>query len=38
MNELGMEESARLVKQTVESGDYQMPATFAGGIPQPWNI
>ena len=38
MNELGMPESARLVQQTVESGDYQMPKTFADGIPQPWNI
>ncbi len=38
MNDLGMQESARLVQQTVESGDYQMPKTFAGGVPEPWNI
>jgi len=38
MNEIGMQESARLVKQTVASGDYQMPQTFAKGVPQPWNI
>ncbi len=38
MNDLGMQESARLVQQTVASGDYQMPKTFAGGILEPWNI
>jgi len=38
MNAIGMQESARLVQQTVASGDYKMPQTFAGGAPQPWSI
>ncbi len=38
MNEMGMQEAARLVQQTVNSGDFKMPKTFAGGVPQPWTL
>jgi 3-hydroxybutyryl-CoA dehydrogenase len=38
MNELGMEESARLVKLAVDAGDFKMPARFAGKVPQPWEL
>jgi len=38
MNDLGMQETARLVAHSVASGDYQLPKTFAGGTPEPWNI
>ncbi len=38
MNSVGMEESARLVKLTVESGEFKMPTTFAGGVPAPWEL
>jgi 3-hydroxyacyl-CoA dehydrogenase len=38
MNDLGMEEVARLVTLTVESGEFKMPATFAGGVPTPWQL
>jgi 3-hydroxybutyryl-CoA dehydrogenase len=36
MNELGMEETARLVNLAVESGDFKMPGRFAGRTPEPW--
>lgn len=38
MNALGMEESTRLVALTVESGEFKMPKTFAGGTPSPWDL
>lgn len=38
MNELGMEETARLVKTAVQAGDFKMPARFAGATPAPWNL
>jgi len=38
MNDLGMEESARLVGLAVEKGYYGMPARFAGGVPEPWDL
>lgn len=38
MNALGMEESARLVALTVESGEFKLPKTFAGGVPSPWQL
>jgi 3-hydroxybutyryl-CoA dehydrogenase len=38
MNAVGMAEAARLVKMTVESGEFKMPATFAGGVPSPWQL
>jgi 3-hydroxyacyl-CoA dehydrogenase len=36
MNSLGMEASSRLVSQTVASGEFKMPKTFASGVPSPW--
>jgi 3-hydroxyacyl-CoA dehydrogenase len=36
MNEMGMEEAARLVKQVVEKGLFKMPKTFAQGVPAAW--
>jgi 3-hydroxybutyryl-CoA dehydrogenase len=38
MNDLGMEESARLVRLTVESGEFKLPKTFADGVPRSWEI
>lgn len=38
MNAMGMEESARLVKLTVESGEFKMPKTFSGVVPSPWAL
>lgn len=38
MNEMGMAEAARLVKQTVESGTFKMPKTFAKGVPAAWAL
>jgi 3-hydroxyacyl-CoA dehydrogenase len=38
MNTMGMEESARLVKLTVETGEFKMPKTFAGAVPSPWKL
>ncbi|MBI5014954.1 MAG: 3-hydroxyacyl-CoA dehydrogenase family protein [Deltaproteobacteria bacterium] len=38
MNELGMEETTRLVALAVGSGDFKMPARFAGGVPVPWAL
>ncbi|MBC2712679.1 MAG: 3-hydroxyacyl-CoA dehydrogenase family protein [Desulfosarcina sp.] len=38
MNAMGMEESARLVALTVESGEFKMPKTFSGGVPSPWEL
>ncbi len=38
MNDVGMEEAARLVALTVDSGEFKMPAAFAGGVPSPWQI
>jgi len=38
MNEMGMEESARLVNLAVEKGYYKMPKRFAAGTPEPWDI
>ncbi len=38
MNEMGMEEAARLVRLAVASGDFKMPKTFAGATPQPWEL
>ena len=38
MNEMGMEEASRLVKQTVEKGLFKMPKTFAEGTPAAWDI
>ena len=38
MNELGMAETARLIKQTVGKGLFKMPATFAKDVPPAWDI
>lgn len=38
MNAMGMAEAARLVRLTVESGEFRMPKTFAGGVPSPWAL
>mgnify|MGYP001821366168 FL=1 len=38
MNAMGMEESARLVRLTVESGEFKMPGTFSGAVPSPWAL
>jgi 3-hydroxyacyl-CoA dehydrogenase len=36
MNDLGMEEAARLVKVSAAAGDFKLPAKFAAGTPAPW--
>lgn len=38
MNDLGMEEAARLVKLAVDAGDFKMPARLAGKVPEPWKL
>jgi len=38
MNELGMEEAARLVKVAVEAGDFTMPKKFAAGDLTAWEL
>jgi 3-hydroxybutyryl-CoA dehydrogenase len=38
MNAMGMEEATRLVRLAVESGEFNMPKTFAGEVPSPWEL
>ncbi|BBO85062.1 hypothetical protein DSCO28_56280 [Desulfosarcina ovata subsp. sediminis] len=38
MNEIGMDEAARLVKVAVENGLFKMPKTFAEGTPAAWDL
>jgi len=38
MNEMGMDEAARLVKETVARGTFKMPKTFAGDVPGAWAL
>jgi len=38
MNEMGMEEAARLVKVVVDKGWYKMPKKFASGDLSPWKL
>ncbi len=38
MNELGMEEVARLVKISVAAGDFKLPQRFATGDLTPWDL
>jgi len=38
MNEMGMDEAARLVKETVARGTFKMPKTFAGDVPNAWAL
>ena len=38
MNDLGMDEAARLVKQVVDKGIFKMPKTFTEGVPSAWSL
>ena len=38
MNEMGMDKTARLVQQTVDSGTFKMPKTFGQGVPAAWTM
>lgn len=38
MNELGMEEAARLVKLAAAKNTFKLPKTFSGATPAPWNV
>ena len=38
MNELGMEETTRLIQQSVACGDYKMPKRFLTGVPEAWEL
>ncbi len=38
MNDLGMEEAARLVRVSVAAGDFKLPRRFAGEVPAPWKL
>jgi len=38
MNDLGMEETTRLIQQSVTVGDYNMPKRFQTGIPEAWEL
>ncbi len=38
MNDLGMEETTRLIQQSVAVGDYKMPKRFQAGTPEAWEI
>ncbi|RLC12238.1 MAG: hypothetical protein DRI24_17660 [Deltaproteobacteria bacterium] len=38
MNDLGMEESTRLIQQSVAVGDYKMPKKFQAGVPEAWKL
>ncbi len=38
MNEMGMDEAARLIRLTVDNGTFKMPRTFAAGTPSLWKI
>lgn len=38
MNEMGMDEATRLVKETVARGTFKMPKTFAGDVPDAWAL
>jgi hypothetical protein len=38
MNDMGMEETARLVKKVVDKGYYKMPKKFSSGNLSPWNF
>ncbi len=38
MNDLGMEETTRLIQQSVAVGDYKMPKRFQAGIPEAWKL
>jgi 3-hydroxyacyl-CoA dehydrogenase len=38
MNDLGMEEAARLVKVAVDAGDFKLPKKFADNDLTPWQL
>jgi len=38
MNDLGMEETRRLITVSVAAGDFKLPGRFASGSPDPWEI
>jgi len=38
MNDLGMEETKRLIQQSVAVGDYNMPKRFQEGTPEAWKL
>jgi 3-hydroxybutyryl-CoA dehydrogenase len=38
MNDLGMEETTRLIQQSVAVGDYKMPKKFQAGVPEKWEL
>ncbi len=38
MNEVGMEEAARLVRLADEAGYFRVPARFKDGVPAPWDL
>jgi 3-hydroxybutyryl-CoA dehydrogenase len=38
MNDLGMDESTRLIQHSVALGDYKMPKRFQAGVPEPWEL
>jgi 3-hydroxyacyl-CoA dehydrogenase len=38
MNEIGMEEAARLVKSSVDAGDFKLPRKFASQDMSPWPL
>lgn len=38
MNEIGMSETQRLIQVAVDSGYFNIPRKFAGGIPAPWDL
>jgi 3-hydroxyacyl-CoA dehydrogenase len=38
MNEMGMDEAARLVRLAVKAGDFKLPRTFDGQTPAPWQL
>lgn len=38
MNAMGLDEAARMVALAVQSGEFNMPKSFAGGVPSPWQV
>ncbi|HBT97399.1 MAG TPA: hypothetical protein DEB25_07115 [Desulfobulbaceae bacterium] len=38
MNEMGMDEAARLIKLAVDKGHFKMPKSFTGAVPATWKL
>ena len=38
MNDLGMQETTRLIRQSVAVGDYMTPKRFQAGVPEAWKL